>query len=238
VGRPGRRGRARGRARMDALCSHALAGWLPPLPAPPPHVLTPSPARPQVTHDISNLTCADFLRSAGTQTPVIVRFSTVGGARQLLAWGPWLLWGRAVCGSRACAAGWGVGAAGRCCHAGRAVAGAGAVGGGEAGVAVTLRAGVMPPSRDDDSQRDDETAESEGPACLPPPPPPLQPGPRALHHALGACPPAWLWRGRTSTARRWHPRRGQPGRCRRDSPAPPPPQKKDAPPQTHTRALC
>lgn len=31
----------------------------------------------EVTHDISNLTCADFLRSAGTQTPVIVRFSTV-----------------------------------------------------------------------------------------------------------------------------------------------------------------
>jgi hypothetical protein len=31
----------------------------------------------QVTHDISHLTCADFLRAAGVQTPVIVRFSTV-----------------------------------------------------------------------------------------------------------------------------------------------------------------
>jgi hypothetical protein len=31
----------------------------------------------QVTHDISHLTCADFLRAPGTQTPVIVRFSTV-----------------------------------------------------------------------------------------------------------------------------------------------------------------
>lgn len=31
----------------------------------------------QVTHDISNLTCADFLRAPGVQTPVIVRFSTV-----------------------------------------------------------------------------------------------------------------------------------------------------------------
>lgn len=31
----------------------------------------------EVTHDISNLTCADFLRAPGVQTPVIVRFSTV-----------------------------------------------------------------------------------------------------------------------------------------------------------------
>lgn len=31
----------------------------------------------QVTHDISHLTCADFLRAPGVQTPVIVRFSTV-----------------------------------------------------------------------------------------------------------------------------------------------------------------
>ncbi|KAL4522703.1 hypothetical protein Ndes2526A_g00942 [Nannochloris sp. 'desiccata'] len=31
----------------------------------------------EVTHDISHLTCADFLRSPGVQTPVIVRFSTV-----------------------------------------------------------------------------------------------------------------------------------------------------------------
>lgn len=30
-----------------------------------------------MTHDVSHLTCADFLRSPGTQTPVIVRFSTV-----------------------------------------------------------------------------------------------------------------------------------------------------------------
>lgn len=28
----------------------------------------------QVTHDVSHLTCADFLRTPGTQTPVIVRF--------------------------------------------------------------------------------------------------------------------------------------------------------------------
>lgn len=31
----------------------------------------------EVTHDISHLTCADFLRAPGIQTPVIVRFSTV-----------------------------------------------------------------------------------------------------------------------------------------------------------------
>ncbi|PSD75115.1 catalase, partial [Acinetobacter baumannii] len=31
----------------------------------------------EVTHDISYLTCADFLRAPGVQTPVIVRFSTV-----------------------------------------------------------------------------------------------------------------------------------------------------------------
>ncbi|XP_038884399.1 catalase isozyme 3 [Benincasa hispida] len=31
----------------------------------------------EVTHDISDLTCADFLRAPGVQTPVIVRFSTV-----------------------------------------------------------------------------------------------------------------------------------------------------------------
>jgi catalase len=31
----------------------------------------------EVTHDVSHLTCADFLRSPGVQTPVIVRFSTV-----------------------------------------------------------------------------------------------------------------------------------------------------------------
>jgi catalase len=31
----------------------------------------------QVTHDVSNLTCADFLRAPGVQTPVAVRFSTV-----------------------------------------------------------------------------------------------------------------------------------------------------------------
>jgi catalase len=33
--------------------------------------------RLQVTHDISHLTCADFLRAPGVQTPVAVRFSTV-----------------------------------------------------------------------------------------------------------------------------------------------------------------
>ncbi|XP_059590679.1 catalase isozyme 1 isoform X1 [Vitis vinifera] len=31
----------------------------------------------ETTHDISNLTCADFLRAPGVQTPVILRFSTV-----------------------------------------------------------------------------------------------------------------------------------------------------------------
>lgn len=30
-----------------------------------------------MTHDVSQLTCADFLRAPGVQTPVIVRFSTV-----------------------------------------------------------------------------------------------------------------------------------------------------------------
>ena len=30
-----------------------------------------------MTHDISNLTCADVFRAPGVQTPVIVRFSTV-----------------------------------------------------------------------------------------------------------------------------------------------------------------
>jgi catalase len=30
----------------------------------------------EVTHDISHLTCADFLRAPGVQTPVIIRFST------------------------------------------------------------------------------------------------------------------------------------------------------------------
>lgn len=31
----------------------------------------------EVTHDVSDLTCADFLRAPGVQTPLIVRFSTV-----------------------------------------------------------------------------------------------------------------------------------------------------------------
>lgn len=31
----------------------------------------------EVTHDVSHLTCADFLRAPGVQTPLIVRFSTV-----------------------------------------------------------------------------------------------------------------------------------------------------------------
>nr|QXE96797.1 catalase [Caragana microphylla] len=31
----------------------------------------------EVTHEVSHLTCADFLRAPGVQTPVIVRFSTV-----------------------------------------------------------------------------------------------------------------------------------------------------------------
>jgi len=30
-----------------------------------------------VTHDVTHLTCADFLKAPGVQTPVIVRFSTV-----------------------------------------------------------------------------------------------------------------------------------------------------------------
>jgi hypothetical protein len=38
------------------------------------HTFSPAP---QVTHDISHLTCADFLRAPGVQTPLIVRFSTV-----------------------------------------------------------------------------------------------------------------------------------------------------------------
>lgn len=44
-------------------------------PSPPPTPLHHAPT--QVTHDISHLTCADFLRAPGVQTPVIVRFSTV-----------------------------------------------------------------------------------------------------------------------------------------------------------------
>jgi hypothetical protein len=35
----------------------------------------------QVTHDVSHLSCADFLRAPGVQTPVIVRFSTGAAAR-------------------------------------------------------------------------------------------------------------------------------------------------------------
>lgn len=31
----------------------------------------------ECTHDVTGLTCADFLRAPGVQTPVIVRFSTV-----------------------------------------------------------------------------------------------------------------------------------------------------------------
>ncbi|XP_042059244.1 catalase-like [Salvia splendens] len=31
----------------------------------------------EVTHDVSHLTCADFLRAPGVQTPLIIRFSTV-----------------------------------------------------------------------------------------------------------------------------------------------------------------
>ena len=31
----------------------------------------------EVTHDVSHLTCADFLRAPGVQTPLIARFSTV-----------------------------------------------------------------------------------------------------------------------------------------------------------------
>jgi catalase len=34
----------------------------------------------QVTHDVSHLSCADFLRAPGVQTPVIVRFSTGAAA--------------------------------------------------------------------------------------------------------------------------------------------------------------
>lgn len=30
-----------------------------------------------MTHDISHITCADFLRAPGVQTPLIARFSTV-----------------------------------------------------------------------------------------------------------------------------------------------------------------
>ncbi|XP_009362858.3 catalase-4-like [Pyrus x bretschneideri] len=31
----------------------------------------------KVTHDLSHLSCADFLRAPGVQTPIIVRFSTI-----------------------------------------------------------------------------------------------------------------------------------------------------------------
>lgn len=31
----------------------------------------------ECTHDVTNLTCADFLRAPGVQTPIILRFSTV-----------------------------------------------------------------------------------------------------------------------------------------------------------------
>lgn len=43
----------------------------------------------QVTHDISHLTCADFLRAPGVQTPLIVRFSTVssGGLLRSVSYG-------------------------------------------------------------------------------------------------------------------------------------------------------
>ena len=53
---------------------HALPSLLPLPRLPPP----PAPLRPpQVTHDVSHLTCADFLRAPGVQTPLITRFSTV-----------------------------------------------------------------------------------------------------------------------------------------------------------------
>jgi hypothetical protein len=40
------------------------------------HAAAPRSLLLQVTHDVSHLTCADFLRAPGVQTPVIVRFST------------------------------------------------------------------------------------------------------------------------------------------------------------------
>jgi catalase len=47
--------------------------------APPCHACRGASAKGffEVTHDIRHLTCADFLRAPGVQTPVIVRFSTV-----------------------------------------------------------------------------------------------------------------------------------------------------------------
>lgn len=35
----------------------------------------------EVTDDISDLTCADLLSEVGKKTPVLVRFSTVGGEK-------------------------------------------------------------------------------------------------------------------------------------------------------------
>jgi catalase len=36
---------------------------------------------PEVTADLSQLTCAKFLQKPGTKTPIFARFSTVGGER-------------------------------------------------------------------------------------------------------------------------------------------------------------
>jgi catalase len=35
----------------------------------------------EVTEDISDLSCSDFLSEVGKKTPVLVRFSTVGGEK-------------------------------------------------------------------------------------------------------------------------------------------------------------
>ena len=49
-----------------------------------------------MTHDISHLTCADFLRAPGVQTPLITRFSTVvherGKGGRLLLLGASRVW--------------------------------------------------------------------------------------------------------------------------------------------------
>lgn len=35
----------------------------------------------EVTHDVTDLTCADFLNKVGKKTKALVRFSTVGGEK-------------------------------------------------------------------------------------------------------------------------------------------------------------
>ena len=57
-------------ANMQSRQAHSRLSHSPPTPPPTPPCV-------QVTHDVSHLTCADFLRAPGVQTPLITRFSTV-----------------------------------------------------------------------------------------------------------------------------------------------------------------